>query len=95
MPDKEEVCKVVFKLLHKHAIIPTRATSEAAAMDVHTTTTTTISPGEQQKLETGIAMAMPQGYHTQLQVRSGYALHNRARVEAGLIDSDYRGQIIV
>ena len=40
-------------------------------------------------------MALPKGYHAQLQVRSGYALRHRARVEAGLIDSDYRGQILV
>ena len=94
-PEKEEICKIQIKLLSKDAKVPQQATSEAAAMDLYTTTTTSIAPGEQITLNTGVVMALPSGYHAQIQIRSSYALKHRARVETGLIDSDYRGELII
>ena len=57
----------------------------------------TLTPGEVRKVSTGIAMALPQGTFGAIYARSGMAT-KRGLVPAnavGVIDSDYRGPIIV
>ena len=57
----------------------------------------TLAPGEVRKISTGIAMALPQGTFGAIYARSGMAT-KRGLVPAnavGVIDSDYRGPIIV
>ena len=57
----------------------------------------TLAPGEIRKISTGIAIALPQGTFGALYARSGMAT-KRGLVPAngvGVIDSDYRGCIIV
>jgi dUTP pyrophosphatase len=54
-------------------------------------------PGEVKKISTGIAIALPQGTFGALYARSGMAT-KRGLIPAnavGVIDSDYRGPIIV
>lgn len=57
----------------------------------------TLAPGEVRKISTGIAMALPQGTFGAIYARSGMAT-KRGLIPAnavGVIDSDYRGPIIV
>ena len=74
---------------------PVQASPEAAGFDIYSHEDITITSGDQSKIGTKIALEIPEGYHGQLLVRSGYATKYRARVEAGVIDSDYRGEIFV
>ena len=51
--------------------------------------------GERYLLSTGIAMAIPTGWYGQLADRSGNAFKKGFHVMAGVIDSDYRGEVKV
>ena len=90
-----EQCVMKVKLLHPHAKLPIHGSNNAAGLDVHSAETAVILPGEQSKIGTNIALEIPIGYHGQLCIRSGYAAKHRAWVEAGTIDSDYRGEIFI
>jgi len=56
-----------------------------------------IKSGEIKLINTGIAIALEQGYEAQVRPRSGLALKNGLTVlnSPGTIDSDYRGEICV
>ena len=79
--------------------LPTRASEQAAGVDLHAAIQTpiTIEPGERALVPTGIAIALPLGYEAQVRPRSGLAIrHGIALVNApGTIDADYRGEIKV
>lgn len=92
-PEHEQRCNIKVKLLNHDSVTPVKASVEAAGYDVYSNRTVTINPGEQKRIPTGIALEIPKGYHGQLHVRSGYAVNHQLRVEAGLIDSDYRGEV--
>ena len=95
VPEKEEVCRIKVQLLHKLAKLPVKGSAEAAGFDIHSVQNTIIPPNSQSIIPTGIAVELPAGYHAELKIRSSYATKYRARVEAGIIDSDYRGQVYI
>ena len=94
-PEKEDICRIKVKLLDSNARLPKKATEDAAAFDVYSTKEIHIKPGEQNFINTGLALEIPKGYHGELHVRSGLAAKHQARVEAGIIDSDYRGEVMI
>lgn len=77
------------------ATLPTRATSGAAGYDITCTETVSIPPNERRLVSTGIALAIPHGYVGVLKSRSSMAWKKTLDVEAGVIDSDYRGEVKV
>ena len=85
------------KRLHPHAVLPSRAYSGDAGLDLHATEAVTLGPGERASVGTGIAVAIPDGQgglvlpRSGLAARSGIALVNAP----GLIDAGYRGEIRV
>ena len=50
-----------------------------------------IAPGKRSLVSLGFKCAILKGYYGQLEPRSGLALKNELNVDAGVIDSDYRG----
>jgi dUTP pyrophosphatase len=54
---------------------------------------TTINPYSQKLIGTGLFIEVPTGYYLQLKSRSGLAVKRNLHVGAGVIDSDYRGEI--
>ena len=94
-PNKEEVCRIKVKLLTKSAKVPQRGSEQAAGFDLYAKEKTIVKANSQQIIGTGIALEMEPGYHAQISVRSSFATKYKARVEAGLIDSDYRGEVFV
>ena len=95
VPEKENICRVKVKLLHKAAKLPVKGSVKAAGFDIHSVKNTTITPNSQSIIPTGIALEIPVGYHAELKIRSSFATKYMARVEAGIIDSDYRGQVYI
>jgi deoxyuridine 5'-triphosphate nucleotidohydrolase len=93
--ENTEICELRIKQLDPTAKVPVQASSEAAGWDIYCHETTTILPGQQQKIPTRLALELPPGYHGQLHVRSSLASKFQARIEAGIIDSDYRGEIFI
>ena len=94
---KEE--KIEIKKLTDTAIIPTYGSIDAAGADLYAniTDTETIMPHETKLIKTGIAMAIPKGLVGLVFARSGLA-SKRGLAPAnkvGVIDADYRGEIMV
>lgn len=87
------------KLLSNLATIPTRGSEEAAGYDLYAAIpeTTIIPAHKTEKIPTDIAMEIPKGFAGLIMARSGLATKEGLRPAncVGLIDSDYRGNIIV
>lgn len=81
------------------AQIPTRGSAEAAGLDLYACRPqcVVIKPGETVKIGTGIAVAIPNGFFGAIFARSGMATKMGLRPAncVGVIDSDYRGEVIV
>ena len=52
-----------------------------------------IEPKHACKIQTNVAIAVPEGYECQVRGRSGLAFKNNVFAFLGTIDSDYRGEI--
>lgn len=79
---------------------PTRGSTQAAGYDLHADFEgrfLTLPPGEVRKISTGIAIALPEGTFGAIFARSGLSTKKGLAPanKVGVIDSDYRGPIIV
>ena len=87
------------KILREGAKLPTYGSAEAAGADLYACLeeNVTIRPGETAFLPTGFAMAVPKGCAGLIYARSGMACKRDLAPanKVGVIDSDYRGEIIV
>ena len=87
------------KLLNENAIVPTYGSTYSAGADLYAciTDTLTIKPGETIFIPTGIAFEIPIGFvglvyaRSSLGCKKGLAPSNKV----GVIDSDYRGEVMV
>ena len=84
--------KVVFSLLSDKAILPRKATDGSAGYDVFAYHDLLIPKNSVRKVCCGFRIKMYPGLYAQLKSRSSYVLKN-VSVEAGTIDSDYRGLV--
>jgi dUTP pyrophosphatase len=77
--------------------LPAYATPGAAGLDVVAAESLTLAPGARHAVETGFALAIPDGYEVQVRPRSGLALKHGITClnTPGTIDSDYRGEVKV
>ena len=89
----EEPMLLSFKKLKLHATLPTRGSSLAAGLDIYSIDDLSIQPKQRQLARTGLAVVIPEGYYGRLAPRSGLAAKKGLDVLAGVIDSDYRGEI--
>ena len=87
------------KLLSNLATVPTRGSEYAAGYDLYAAIpeTTIIPAHKTEKIPTDIAMEIPKGFAGLIMARSGLATKEGLRPAncVGLIDSDYRGNVIV
>ncbi len=90
---------VKFIKLNKDAIVPTYGTVCAAGADLYALPgeAITINPSETVLIHTGIAMQIPDGNAGFIFARSGIATKRGLAPanKVGVIDSDYRGEIMV
>jgi dUTP pyrophosphatase len=84
-----------FKQLDEHAVLPQRGSALAAGLDVCSIEHLEIGPRERVMARTGFAVAIPPGFYGRIAPRSGLAAKNGLDVLAGVIDSDYRGEVCV
>jgi dUTP pyrophosphatase len=75
--------------------VPVYARKGDAGMDIYAREEITINPGETKIIDTGIKMAIPEGYAILIQPRSGQSVKTKLRIAntPGLIDSGYRDSI--
>lgn len=85
------------KLVSPNAVVPTYGSKCAAGMDLYSSDTYSIAPGETVLVHTGISMEIPNGYFGAIYPRSGLATKRGLRLAncVGVVDSDYRGEIMV
>jgi dUTP pyrophosphatase len=83
-----------FKRLHPDALLPTRGSSRAAGLDLYAIENVTLAPGARAAVRTGLAVAVPAGFYGRVAPRSGLAVRHGIDVLAGVIDPDYRGEIL-
>ena len=90
---------IKFKRLNDLAKVPTCGSEKAAGYDLYAATSydIEIEPGQTVKIGTGIAIEPPSDVATLVLARSGLATKKGLAPinEPGLVDSDYRGEIIV
>ena len=84
-----------FKKLDPDATMPTKATDEAAGMDLYSTVDAIIAPGHSAMISSGLAVEIPKGFFGAIYARSGLSTREGIRPSncVGIIDSDYRGPI--
>ena len=87
------------KILREGAKLPSYGSVEAAGADLYACleSDVTICPGQTAFIPTGFAMAVPKGCAGLIYARSGMACKRDLAPanKVGVIDSDYRGEIIV
>ena len=82
-----------FKQLDPRAVLPKRGSALAAGLDVCSIEDLRIEPKQRVIARTGLAVAIPPGFYGRVAPRSGLAAKSGLDVLAGVIDSDYRGEI--
>ena len=89
--------KLRFMKLNENAITPTRGSDQAAGYDLYSCEDVVIYENITQIVHTGIAIEIPEGYFGAIYARSGLATKQGLRPAncVGVIDSDYRGEIMV
>ena len=84
-----------FLRLHPAARLPSRGSAGAAGLDLFSVEEVTLEAcGGRAAVRTGLAVALPRGFYGRVAPRSGLALRHGLDVLAGVIDSDYRGEIV-
>lgn len=81
--------------LSEGACMPTRAHKTDAGYDLCANENVRIPPFGSVLVNTGVRMAIPSGYFGKIFSRSGLAVKRNIGVDAGVIDSGYRGEIKV
>lgn len=87
-----KICK-----LHPDAIVPQYATEGAACFDIHAIEPGTVTHFGATTFRTGLAFEVPEGYALMIYSRSGQGFKNGHRLAncVGVLDSDYRGELMV
>jgi dUTP pyrophosphatase len=88
-----EILQINVKKLSENATIPTQGTSFAAGYDLYAAEDAVVVCGTRKLIKTNISMEITPGYYGRIAPRSGLAYKNGIDVLAGVIDSDYRGDI--
>lgn len=83
------------KLLYPIARVPTRGTPTDAGLDLYSSTDGIIKPGKRVLFNTGISISIPDGHVAYVKPRSGLAVNHGIDVMAGVVDSSYRGEVMV
>lgn len=77
------------------AILPTRGNQEDAGFDLYSPATVNVWPNHRVVVRTGIRLEIPQGHVGLIMDKSSIAINKGLTVLAGVIDSGYRGEILV
>lgn len=93
---EEKVYRVAYTKA-QGAVTPTKGSKEAAGHDLYSDEAYDIAPHSTVKIGTGVSIAIPEGTFGAIFARSGIAFKRGLRPAncVGVVDSDYRGEIIV
>lgn len=86
---------IKFIKMSESAKIPVLKNEGDAGFDLSSMHEHVIRPGSRENISTGISVEMPPGVRGEIWPRSGMAMRSGIDVLGGLIDSGYRGELIV
>lgn len=84
---------IQIKKLSDKAKIPSQGSKYAAGYDLYAAEEVLVNTMGRKLVKTNISISIPEGYYGRIAPRSGLAYKNGIDVLAGVIDSDYRGDI--
>ncbi len=84
-----------FVKVDNSATTPRRASFGSAGLDLASCDDVSILAQGKALVSTGIAMAIPHGHYGRIAPRSGFSYRKHTDIGAGVVDSDYRGEIKV
>ncbi len=83
------------KKLHLDAKVPSYAHHDDAGFDLYAVKDTLVKKGERIAVPTGIAMEIPEGYVGLVWDKSGIGIKEGIKTLGGVVDSAYRGEVLV
>lgn len=86
---------IAIQRLNPRAIIPTQGKVGDAGYDLYAEQHATVYAGTRSMIDTGVAVAIPEGYVGYIKPRSGLAWKQGIQVLGGVIDAGYRGEVRV
>lgn len=84
---------IKIKLLSESAKIPVTGSVFSAGYDLYSAEDGSVAPGQRVLVKTNVSVAIPNGYYGRIAPRSGLAYKHGIDTLAGVIDSDYRGDV--
>ncbi len=87
--------KIKVKKLKEGAKLPTHGYPGDAGMDLYCFEDVIFPPGKQRRVLTGVAVEIPEGCVGLIWDKSGVSFNLGLKVMGGVIDSGYRGEIIM
>ena len=90
-----------FIRLSDKALVPEKKTEGSIGLDLGSTERVVLHPTkvtkEAYRIPTGIAVEIPEGYYGSIHLRSSIGANTKLRLanQTGIIDSDYRGEIVL
>ena len=87
--------KIRFILTSNKAHAPQRGTSRSAGYDLKSSEETIIAPRSYKAIKTGLKVILPNNTYGRIASRSGLSFKHGIEVGAGVIDEDYRNEVMV
>ncbi len=87
--------KIKIQKIHPDAKLPVNAYQGDAGLDLYSYGDFVLRPGERVSIPTGIKMAIPEGCVGLVWDKSGIAFKRGLKSMGGVVDSGYRGEIMV
>lgn len=87
--------KIYFQKIDPSAKLPSYAYEGDAGMDLFSCEDLEIAPHSKALISTGLKVAVPKGHGGFVWDKSGIAVKNHIKTMAGVIDSNYRGELKV
>ena len=87
--------QIKIKKLNNEAKLPTHGHPGDAGVDFYTVEDIIFPPGKQGEVHTGIAVEIPEGHVGLIWDKSSISFNLGLKVMGGVVDSSYRGEIIM
>jgi dUTP pyrophosphatase len=86
---------LIVNKIHPEALPPRRSSSGAVGYDIFSIEDAIVPANGKTIVKTGIRLCIPSGHYGRIAPRSGLAANHSIDVGAGVVDPDYRGEILV
>ena len=93
--ENTEAANILVKRIDNTATIPLKTSAGAAGFDLVNPSTINIPPASIGIVQTKVAIAIPKDHYGQIAMRSGISKQKKLMILGGILDSDFRGEIVV